>query len=112
MAWGVVVTDTWAEPGSPLKVRRAALRASSSDPRRRPPFAGPPRPVTIEDNVWIGFGAVILPGVTLGTGCVVGCKTVIAEDVPAYAVIAGDPPRVVRLLDPPDSRTGIPEGWR
>jgi acetyltransferase-like isoleucine patch superfamily enzyme len=56
--------------------------------------------VIIEDNAWVGFGAVILPGVTLGTGCVVGCKTIVAEDVPPYAIVAGDPPRIIRYLEP------------
>jgi len=53
--------------------------------------------------VWVGFDSVILPGVTLGRGAVVGCKTVIAEDVPAYAVVVGDPARIVRRLDPDDT---------
>jgi acetyltransferase-like isoleucine patch superfamily enzyme len=98
--WGSVITDTWPDPGATLRARRAALRAASADPRRPFPMAGPPRPVTVEDNVWVGFDAVILPGVILGTGCVIGCKTVIAENVPPYAVVAGDPPRVIRYLDP------------
>ncbi len=102
LAWGVVVTDSWLGPNVPLAARRAAMRAAAADPARRPPVAGRPRPVTIEDNVWVGFGAVVLPGVTLGTGSVVGCKAVVADDVPPYAVVAGDPARVIRHLDPVD----------
>jgi acetyltransferase-like isoleucine patch superfamily enzyme len=100
LGWGAVVTDTWPGPGVSLRERRAAFRRSTAGPHRRPPVAGPTRPVVIEENVWVGFDAVILPGVTLGTGCVVGCKAVIAESVPAYAVVAGDPPRIIRQLDP------------
>jgi acetyltransferase-like isoleucine patch superfamily enzyme len=100
IGWSSVITDTWLGPGDSLAARRAALRAAAADPHRRFPTAGRARAVTIEDNVWIGFGAVILPGVTLGTGSVIGCKTVIAESVPAYAVVVGDPPRVVRYLEP------------
>jgi acetyltransferase-like isoleucine patch superfamily enzyme len=59
--------------------------------------------VVIEDNVWVGFDTVILPGVRLGRGCVIGCKTVIAADVPPYAVVAGSPPRVIRMLAPDDT---------
>jgi acetyltransferase-like isoleucine patch superfamily enzyme len=105
LAWGVVVTDTWLseEGGASLAARRAALRAVARDPARQFPAAAPPRPITLEDNVWVGFDAVILPGVTLGRGCVVGCKTVVQEDVPSYAVLVGDPPRIVRFLEPDDN---------
>jgi acetyltransferase-like isoleucine patch superfamily enzyme len=99
--WGSVVTDAWPGRGLPLAARRAALRSAAADPARLFPAAGPARPVRVEDNVWVGFGAVILPGVTLGTGCVVGCKVTVPEDVPPYAVVVGDPPRVVRYLQPP-----------
>ena len=98
--WGSVITDTWPGLGVSLWDRRAAMRAAAADPQRRLPSAGRPRPVIIEDNVWVGFGAVVLPGVTLGRGCVVGCKTVVAESVPAFAVLAGDPPCVIRYLEP------------
>nr|MBA4158314.1 hypothetical protein [Gemmatimonadota bacterium] len=45
----------------------------------------------------------VLPGVTLGQGCIVGSKTVVAADVPPYAIVVGDPARVVRILDPDDT---------
>ncbi len=109
LAWGSVVTDCWPGPNVPREVRRAALRAAARDPRRPLPSVASPRPVTVEDNVWIGFDAVVLPGVTLGRGCVVGCKTVIQSDVPRYAVVVGDPPRIIRYLEPDDTegaRTG------
>jgi acetyltransferase-like isoleucine patch superfamily enzyme len=102
LAWGAVLTDTWPGPAIPAAARRAAVRAAARDRDRLLPPVAPPRPVTLEDNVWVGFDAVVLPGVTLGRGCVVGCKSVVAEDVPPYAVVAGDPPRVVRYLDPDD----------
>jgi acetyltransferase-like isoleucine patch superfamily enzyme len=102
IAWGVVLTDSWPGPGVPLAARRAALRAAAADPLRHLPPVSAPRPVVLEDNVWVGFDSVILPGVTLGHGCVVGCKTVVADDVPPYAVVVGSPPRVVRVLDPDD----------
>lgn len=102
-AWGAVITDTWIGPTTPLARRRSVLRAAAADPRRGLPAVAEPRPVKLGDNVWIGFDAVIMPGVTLGRGCVVGCKAVITEDVPAYAVVVGNPPRVVRYLDPDDT---------
>lgn len=56
----------------------------------------PVRPVVIGDDCWIGSRVTIMPGVTLGRGCVVGAGAVVTRDVPPYAVVAGVPARVVR----------------
>lgn len=53
-------------------------------------------PITIEDNVWIGGGAILLPGVTIGKGSVVGAGSVVTRDVPQYCVAVGNPCRVIR----------------
>jgi acetyltransferase-like isoleucine patch superfamily enzyme len=53
------------------------------------------KPIKIEDNVWIGFDSIILPGVTIGRGAVVGARSVVKEDVPPYSIVAGNPARVV-----------------
>ena len=50
-----------------------------------------PQPVVIEDDVWLGAGVVVLPGVRLGRGCVIGAGAVVTHDVPAEAVFAGVP---------------------
>lgn len=61
-------------------------------------------PVTIEHDAWIGAGAVILPGVTIGWGAVVGANSVVTEDIPPLTVVAGLPARPVRTLPaPPDA---------
>jgi virginiamycin A acetyltransferase len=59
-------------------------------------FEGLPDTVVGHD-VWIGHGAVILPGVRVGSGAVIGAGAVVARDVPPYAVVAGNPARVVRM---------------
>ena len=47
-------------------------------------------------DVWIGSDAWILPGVTIGAGAIVAARAVVGRDVPAFAVVAGNPARVVR----------------
>lgn len=54
------------------------------------------RPIRIGDDVWIGGGAIILPGITIGDGSVVGAGSIVTHDVPAGSVVAGNPARVIR----------------
>jgi len=58
------------------------------------------KPIVIEDKVWIGFDVTILKGVTIGEGAVIGAKSVVTKDVPAWTVVAGNPARVVKQLKP------------
>ena len=51
--------------------------------------------VHVSDDVWIGGEAVILPGVTLGKGCIVGAGSVVNDSVQDYSIVAGNPARVV-----------------
>ena len=102
-SWGSYITDTWINKNSySTEIRKNILKEMAHSKYR---YLNMPdcRPVIIEDNVWVGFDAVILPGVRLGRGCVVGCKTVISEDVPPYAVIVGEPPKIVKYLEPDDT---------
>jgi len=54
------------------------------------------RPVIIGSDVWIGRGAIVLPGVTLGDGCIVGAGSVVTRDVPPYAICGGIPAKVIK----------------
>jgi acetyltransferase-like isoleucine patch superfamily enzyme len=69
----------------------------------RPPPVGPPPPaaVVIEDGAHLGALCVIGPGVRVGQGAFVGAGAVVLEDVPAHAVVYGNPAVVVRTDDPP-----------
>ncbi|HNS51964.1 MAG TPA: acyltransferase [Anaerolineae bacterium] len=53
-------------------------------------------PIVIEDDVWVGFGAVILPGVTVGRGSIVGSNAVVTRDVEPYSIVGGVPARLIR----------------
>lgn len=52
--------------------------------------------VTIGNDVWVGYTAMILSGVTIGDGAVIGCGAVVTKDVPAYGIVAGNPARLIR----------------
>ncbi|MFJ4710687.1 sugar O-acetyltransferase [Streptomyces sp. NPDC088785] len=56
------------------------------------------RPITIGDNVWLGGGVIVCPGVTIGANTVVGAGSVVTRDLPADVVAVGNPARVVRGL--------------
>ena len=56
------------------------------------------KPITIGDNVWLGGGAIILPGVTIGENSVIGAGTVVTKDIPANCVAVGNPARVIKSI--------------
>ncbi len=67
-----------------------------SDPENRSATYG--RPVVIEDKVWIGINATILPGVRVGYGAIIGANSVVTKDVPPMTVVVGNPAKVVKEL--------------
>ncbi|HET6452582.1 MAG TPA: DapH/DapD/GlmU-related protein [Spirochaetia bacterium] len=82
-------------------------------------------PCVIGNDVWIGHAAVVLPGVTVGTGAVIGAGAVVTHDVQPYQVVAGVPARPLRFRFPPDvierilstrwwewTRVQLEERWR
>lgn len=58
------------------------------------------RPITIGDNVWLGGGVIVLPGVTIGDNTVVGAGAVVTRDLPANVVAVGNPARIIRDVEP------------
>ncbi len=60
------------------------------------------RDVVVGSNVWIGYGAQILRGVTVGDNAIIGASSVVTRDIPANAVAAGTPARVVRMRPAPE----------
>lgn len=65
----------------------------SDDPR-----AGKPRAVKIEDNVWLGYGAIVLKGVTIGANSVIGAGSVVTKNIPANVIAAGNPCEVIKEI--------------
>ncbi len=72
----------------------ASILTLGHDPRS-PDFADRGGEVLIGDRAWIGYRALILPGVTIGEGAVVGAGAVVARDVAPYTIVAGNPAKVI-----------------
>ena len=54
------------------------------------------KPIYVDNDVWIGFRSIILPGVHIGEGAVIGAGSVVTKDIPPYCVVGGAPARIIR----------------
>jgi maltose O-acetyltransferase len=72
----------------------AATHPTEPEPRRAKLESA--APITIGDNVWLGGGAIVLPGVTIGDNSVIGAGSVVTRDIPPNVVAVGNPARVLR----------------
>ena len=87
--------------GKKILITDNAHGASSSElldiaPNYRPLISK--GPVVIDDNVWIGEKASIMPGVHIGKGVIVAANSVVTKDVPSYCVVAGVPAKVIKVM--------------
>lgn len=100
VSYNVTIADSDFHPLDPEQRKQDAIaNAPLGDKRRRPPLIC--KPVVIEDDVWIGIGAIILKGVTIGAGARIGAGAVVARDVPAGACVGGNPARPISTGDAP-----------
>lgn|GEM_PF-269828 len=101
---GALISDCVGIMDSDLHSRRASERLVQAqrwaDGGSLDSYSGVrSKPVVIESHVWIGFGACILKGVTLGEGCIVGAGSVVTTDVAPWTIVAGNPAHVIGALD-------------
>ena len=99
ISWNVVLMDTYRVP---MSVRERRLEMEQV-PKRQMRLACAPveaKPIRIERNVWIGFDACVLPGVTVGEGAIVGARSVVTTSVPPFTIVAGNPARIIREITP------------
>jgi len=89
-SYNVTIADCDFHPHDPNERRLDAISvAPQGDRSKRPKLIA--RPVIIEDDVWIGIGAIILKGVRIGCGARIGAGSVVTRDVPAGAYVTGNP---------------------
>ena len=96
ISWGVTIAD---HDSHSLDARQRAEDVALWRMGRKSWTGVGIRPVHIGNRAWIGFGASVLKGVTVGEGAVVGANAVVTRDVPPYSLVAGNPARIVRRLD-------------
>jgi acetyltransferase-like isoleucine patch superfamily enzyme len=94
VAWSGITIGDDCLIGEYVSLRDANHGSSPGTSMRLQPHDA--KPIAIGDDVWIGRGAVVLPGVQIGSGAVIGANSVVTADVPAGAVAAGVPARVIR----------------
>ena len=99
ISWNTVFMDTCRLPAG-IPARRRELELVPTRQPRHAAADGLAQPIRIGRNVWVGFDSCVLGGVTIGEGSVVGARTVVTTDVPPFTVVAGNPARVIRQLDP------------
>jgi acetyltransferase-like isoleucine patch superfamily enzyme len=105
ISWNVVLMDTYRVPSEAAARRCELERVSAREPRIASADV-PAQPIRIERNVWIGFDACILPGVTIGEGCVIGARSVVTQSIPPFRVVAGNPARIIRTI--PEEEQHVP----
>jgi acetyltransferase-like isoleucine patch superfamily enzyme len=98
ISWNVVLMDSYRVPFDPVERRRELRQTAKRQPRYLDANVAACA-ISIESNVWIGFNACILPGVSIGEGSIVGAMSVVTTDVEPYTIVAGNPARLIRRLE-------------
>jgi acetyltransferase-like isoleucine patch superfamily enzyme len=94
VSYNVTIADSDFHPIDPESRKQDAIANSPfGDRSKRPAYIT--RPVVIEDDVWIGIGAIILKGVRIGKGARIGAGSVITKDVPPATEVFGNPARII-----------------
>lgn len=98
VSWNVGIADSDFHPIDPAQRRLDAVALAPFYEHRpsRPEIKT--APVVLQDNVWVGMGAVILKGVTIGENSIVAAGAIVTADVPPNVVVAGNPARIVKEL--------------
>lgn len=63
------------------------------------PRAGEPIPIAIHNNVWLGYGVIVMKGVTIGENSIIGMNSIVTKDIPANSIAAGCPAKVIKSIE-------------
>jgi maltose O-acetyltransferase len=97
---GVFICDNNNHPTSPRQRREMCLSEPGSPPWKWDGWPGIGRaPISIEECVWLGRFSTVLKGVTIGRGSIVAAGAVVVKSVPPFSIVAGNPARVVKVLE-------------
>lgn len=104
VSWGCVFSD-YDGHSSDYREREKDIDRLLTDLRREGPFhetknwsSVPSKPITVGDHAWIGMRAIILKGVTIGTGAIVAAGSVVTKDVAPWTVVGGNPAKFIKAL--------------
>ena len=95
--WGKVVIGNDVMMGTECLIYTQNHAFEQKDVVMRLQGPQPEKTVEIGDDVWIGGRVTILPGVKIGTGCIIGAGAVVTKDVPSYAIVGGNPAKIIRF---------------
>ena len=98
--WEWASSSPFSYDPHPIPGFLAYMRDVQAEPIMLHPIPHEEKRVDVAHDVWIGAGALFSRGVTIGTGAVVGARSVVTRDVPPYAIVAGAPARIVRYRFP------------
>ena len=81
------------------------------DPFLRNGIQGPESggPIDVGEDCWLGGNVIVLPGITIGRGCTVGAGSVVTKNVPDFHVVAGNPARIIRKIEPKEPDPNLAE---
>ena len=94
---GSIYIGNYCQIGARVSFETVSHQLAPVENGRRP---SDPASIMVEDNVWIGSGAILLPGVTIGEGSVVAAGAVVTNDVEPYSIVGGVPAQMIRVLEP------------
>lgn len=98
MSSSTITCFKWIDIGNNVRIGANCVIADG-DFHLDDPRVGNPEPIKIHDNVWLGYGVIVMKGVTIGENSIIGMNSVVTRDIPANSIAAGSPAKVVKTIN-------------